>query len=193
MGTVPRGGALTRGGARAGDDVWISGRLGDAALAVEFRNGRAQVGESDRSEVCARLDRPQPRVALGLRLRGIATACIDVSDGLTGDLGHILERSQVGARVEWAMIPCSEALRRQPVETQLRCALAGGDDYELLFTAGAEHRAAVERAALEARTPVTRVGAITDGRDLLVVDRDGRPMDMPFKAYDHFGSYDPSP
>jgi thiamine-monophosphate kinase len=71
--------------------------------------------------------------------------------------------------------------------------LAGGDDYELLFTAGAEHRAAVERAALEARTPVTRVGAITDGRDLLVVDRDGRPMDMPFKAYDHFGSYDPSP
>jgi thiamine-monophosphate kinase len=112
---------------------------------------------------------------------------------LLGDLGHILSRSKVGAVLRWATIPRSPAMHRQPADMQLRCALAGGDDYELAFTAPASRRTAVEAAASAARTSVTRVGAITDGRDLIVEDEAGKSIDTPFKAYDHFGSYDPTP
>jgi thiamine-monophosphate kinase len=193
VGEVPRGGALNRAGAQVEDDLWISGALGDAALALELHAGRARADASQSTAVRLRLDRPTPRVALGIALRGLATSCIDVSDGLIGDLGHILSRSKVGASVEWAGIPRSDVLLAQSREIQFRCALAGGDDYELAFTAPTSQRAAVEAAAVDARTPVTRVGVITEGRDLVFHDEAGQPMDMPFKAYDHFGSYDPAP
>jgi thiamine-monophosphate kinase len=192
IGEVPRDAALTRAGARVGDDVWITGELGDAAFALDAHAGRVRLDAVDASSVFLRLENPTPRVALGVGLRGLASACIDVSDGLIGDLGHVLARSNVGATVGWATIPRSPVLRRQARETQFRCVLAGGDDYELAFTAPAAHRAAVEAAAGDARTPVTRVGAITEGRDLIVHDEAGKPMDTPFKAYDHFGSYEPS-
>jgi thiamine-monophosphate kinase len=193
FGEVPRDHALTRSGARLGDDIWVSGQLGDAALALAARAGRVDLGPEDASHARTRLERPTPRVRLGEQLRGVATACIDVSDGLLGDLGHILSRSKVGAVLRWATIPRSPVMHRQPADLQLRCALAGGDDYELAFTAPASHRAAVDAAASAARTSVTRVGAITDGRDLIVEDEAGKPIDTPFKAYDHFGSYDPTP
>jgi thiamine-monophosphate kinase len=141
----------------------------------------------------ARLDRPSPRVQLGIALRGLATACIDVSDGLVGDLGHIAKRSGVGLTLGWGQVPRSPVLRAQAAGIQLRCALAGGDDYELAFSAPAARRAEVEAAGQRARTLVTRVGAITDGRDLVILDEAGEPMDMPFKAYDHFGSHEPKP
>jgi thiamine-monophosphate kinase len=191
IGEVPRGRGFTRAGAGRGEDVWVSGRLGDAALALELDTGLHDLTPAEAAEARQRLRRPAPRVGLGMALRGIATACIDVSDGLVGDLGHILARSNCGATLKWVDVPRSPALRRQPQEVQLRCALAGGDDYELAFTAPAARRDAVEAAADAARTPVTRVGAITDGRDLIIQNEAGNPVDMPFKPYDHFGSYGP--
>lgn len=193
IGEVARGQALTRAGARVGDDLWVSGDLGDAALALEVIAGRIRVGEDDASSIRLRLERPTPRVALGVALRGLATSCIDISDGLIGDLRHVLTRSKVGAELRWARVPRSAPMRRHSSDTQLQCVLAGGDDYELLFTANSAHRIAVETAAERTRTPVTRVGVITEGRDLVVLDENGEPMDRPFKAYDHFGTYDSTP
>jgi thiamine-monophosphate kinase len=185
MGRVPRGQALLRSGARPGDDLWVSGTLGDAAFGLALRQGGAAVPADARAAV-ERLERPQPHVALGLALRGVATAAIDVSDGLLGDLGHIMERSAVGARVEWNRVPRSEALRRQVEADQRRFTLAGGDDYELLFTAPAGRRGAVERAAAAAGVAVTRIGEVTSTGRLELVDADGRAMDTAPRAFDHF-------
>jgi thiamine-monophosphate kinase len=193
VGEVPRGQTLTRAGAHAGDDLWLSGEIGDAALALEAMAGRIAVDQADASAIRVRLERPAPRVALGVALRGVATSCIDISDGLIGDLRHVLTRSKVGAVLRWVSIPRSPALHRQANDTQLRCMLAGGDDYELLFTAPTAHRSAVQDAGERTRTPVTRVGVITEGRDLALHDDKGKPMDTPLKAYDHFGTYDSTP
>lgn len=132
MGEAPLGSALLRSGARPGDAIWVSGPLGNARLALEVMQGRA---DAPLAPLRAALERPQPRVALGLALRGRASSCIDLSDGLLGDLGHVLKASGVGATLDWAALPRGEALAAQPPEVQLRCLLAGGDDYELLFTA----------------------------------------------------------
>jgi thiamine-monophosphate kinase len=185
MGSVPRGQALLRSGARPGDDVWVSGALGDAAFGLALRQGGTPVPGDARVAV-ERLERPQPQVGLGLALRGVATAAIDISDGLLGDLGHIMERSAVGARVEWNRIPRSDALRRQSEADQRRFALAGGDDYELLFTAPSGRRSAVERAAAGAGVAVTRIGEVTSTGRLELVDADGRAMDTAPRAFDHF-------
>lgn len=185
MGSVPRGQALLRSGARPGDDVWVSGTLGDAAFGLALRQGGSE-GLADARAAVERLERPRPQVGLGLALRGVATAAIDISDGLLGDLGHLLERSAVGARVEWNRLPRSEALRRQPEATQRRLALAGGDDYELLFTAPAGRRDEVERAAAAGGVAVTRIGEVTSTGRLELVDADGRAMDTAPRAFDHF-------
>jgi len=185
MGSVPRGQALLRSGARPGDDVWVSGTLGDAAFGLALRQGGIPVPADVRAAV-ERLERPQPQVGLGRALRGVATAAIDISDGLLGDLGHIMERSAVGARVEWNRIPRSDALRRQSEADQRRLALAGGDDYELLFTAPVGRRGEVERAAGDAGVAVTRIGAVTPTGRLELVDADGRSMDTAPRAFDHF-------
>jgi len=192
VGAVPPGLAHSRAGAQVGDDLWVSGTVGDSALALLGRSGRTNLDMADQAVVQARLDRPTPRVGLGTALRGVATACVDVSDGLLGDVGHVLERSRVGARIEWPAVPRSPALLRQPRDVQILCALAGGDDYELAFTAPASRRAAVRAAARRSETAVTRIGAIAEGRDLVVVDEGAKRMDTPFKAYDHFGAYGPS-
>jgi thiamine-monophosphate kinase len=193
VGTVPAGAYRSRAGASAGEELWVSGTLGDAALALLDRSGGAALDMADRPLVHARLDRPSPRVSLGVALRGVATACVDVSDGLVGDIGHIVERSGVSATVLWQQVPRSPALQRQPRALQMRCALAGGDDYEIVFTAPASRRAAVLAAARRTGTPVARIGTIADGRDLSVLDEGGRPIDIPFRAYDHFGPYGPDP
>lgn len=186
MGVVPRGQALLRSGARPGDDIWVSGSLGDAAWGLALRRGEASAETADARTAIERLERPQPRVGLGRALRGVASSAIDVSDGLLGDLGHILERSQVGARILWSGIPRSEGLRRRPDAEQLRWALQGGDDYELLFTAPAQGRTAVEACAGAAAVAVARIGEITATGGLVLLDAAGRPMDTAPRAFDHF-------
>lgn len=190
LGEVPAGQALTRAGARPGDDIYVSGTLGDAALALEAMSGRTVVAAAHAVACRERLENPTPRVPLGEALRGSASAAIDVSDGLTGDLGHILERSRVGATIELAAIPRHEALGAKLAGPErsvaLRCLLAGGDDYELCFTAAPS---AQERIAAIARTcalTVTRIGVVTEGGGLVVRDEWGAPLPSLPPAYDHF-------
>ncbi len=186
MGTVPLGRALLRSGARVGDDIWVSGQLGDAALGLAFRRNEIDLQPPDAERVVDRLERPAPRVHLGARLVGIASSAIDVSDGLVGDLRHVLRGSGVGAIIDWTQVPRSPVLQQQPMHIQYRCALIGGDDYELVFTAALNRRAEVIAAA--ETTPVTRIGTVTATADLAVLDGQGAPVDTGSGAYDHFGS-----
>jgi thiamine-monophosphate kinase len=179
IGQVPAGVALFRAGARAGDDLWVSGELGGAALALARPEIRA---------AAKRLNEPEPRLELGERLRGLAHAAIDVSDGLVGDLGHILERSGVGAVVRYADVPKDVAFSTIRDEELIRdCVLSGGDDYELLFTAAPAQRGEVEALARELGLRLTAIGSIQPASaSLQVLDAQGKRV--PFKrAFDHFG------
>lgn len=188
LGDLPRQAVRTRAGARVGDDLWVSGTLGDARAALACRNGEVRgLQAAHAAAFSSRMDWPQPRVALGETLRGVATAAIDVSDGMLGDLGHILTRSRVGAVIEWERVPRSKALRSLSPEQQRRCALTGGDDYELLFTAAAERRTDVEAAAAAADVAVARIGHIVEARDgLRLLDANGVEFKVPWRAFDHF-------
>ena len=186
FGEVPAGQALLRSGARDGDDLWVSGELGDARLALEVFRGRLSLPAADFERVRQAMETPQPRVALGQALRGLAHSAIDLSDGLVGDLGHVLRRSGVGAVVDVDSIPRSDILSRQSLALQHECLLAGGDDYELLFTAAADARSAVEAAARRAGVRVARCGRIVSGNTLSLVDGAGRPLAAAFRAFDHF-------
>ncbi|MFN9966429.1 MAG: thiamine-phosphate kinase [Lysobacteraceae bacterium] len=188
VGYVAPGQALTRSGAQPGDDLWITGTLGDAAGALAlWRSGVPMLRTGSLRE---RLDRPAPRLGAGLALRGLATACIDVSAGFLADLGQVLAMSGVGADVEVDGLPTSAALAEAFPDPLVRRALqmAGGDDYELCFTAPERQREAV-RAALDAvATPATRVGRITEGASLRLFDADGLPVPLPARrGYVHFG------
>jgi thiamine-monophosphate kinase len=175
--------ALRRSGARIGDDVWISGTLGDAAGALAQLQATTLVDP----ELRARLDRPTPRIALGRAVAGIATACIDVSDGLLADLGHVCAASGVGAEVELAELPASPALRSAFGDDELRLLQAtGGDDYELCFTAPEAMRGAVDHAAREAGVAVTRIGRIVAGRAVAALDADGESWAPPQRGFVHF-------
>lgn len=189
FGEIPPGQALRRDAALAGDDIWISGTLGDARLALA---GLRHEVALDRASLCtatARLDAPTPRVALGLALRSIAHAAIDISDGLIGDLGHILQRSDCGAQVNLDALPLGPLLARQPQALQREFALAGGDDYELCFTAATTQRAAVLTAAHATGTSVTRVGSILPAAcGLRLVDTSGVALDPQYASFDHFTS-----
>ena len=186
FGEVPAGAALLRSGARAGDMVWVSGTLGDARLALEAFRGTLTLAGDDFTAVRAALELPQPRVALGIALRGVATSAIDVSDGLLGDLGHILQRSGVGATLRLDALPRSAALRHQDDSMQRRCLLTGGDDYELLFTAPPPADAAVRNAARAAGVEVISIGRIEAEPGLRVQGADGRPTAHDERAFDHF-------
>ena len=186
FGEVPAGRALLRSGARAGDDLWVSGVLGDARLALEVFRGRVVLGGDDFERVRRAMELPQPRVALGLALRGVASSAIDLSDGLAGDLGHVLARSGVAAVVELDALPRSTTLAAQPAALQQECLLAGGDDYELLFTAPPAQRAAVLAAGRTAGVAVTRCGRIEAGSGLAVVDCAGNALAAAWRGFDHF-------
>jgi len=186
FGQVPAGQALLRSGARAGEDLWVSGVLGDARLALEAFRGRVTLAGEDFEAARRAMECPQPRVALGLALRGVASAAIDLSDGLLGDLGHILKRSRVGARVELAALPRSAALARQAEELQHECLLAGGDDYELLFTAPAAKRDAVRAAARRAGVDLACIGRIEAEPGLRIVDAQGAALAPRWHGFDHF-------
>ncbi|MBI5437307.1 MAG: thiamine-phosphate kinase [Nitrosomonadales bacterium] len=187
MGEVPQGAALRRDGAQAGDDVWVSGSLGDAALALAHLQGKFQLSAADFSSCAPALHQPQPRVALGLALRGVAHSAIDVSDGLLADLGHILECSKAGAEILFTALPISRTL--QPYLAQplgKHCALAGGDDYELCFTVPASRRAEVEKIPVKLGLPLTRIGSIVAGSGCAVRAADGSVINMGESGYDHF-------
>lgn len=202
FGEVPvvngRSQALLRSGAQAGDDLYVSGTLGDARLALEVFRGTVSVPAPVFAAARLRLEQPSPRVALGLALRGIATAMIDVSDGLLGDLGHILQQSGVGATVNtdiaitlvaaYALSTGSSGqFGTEITSNQWRgWALAGGDDYELLFTAPVSARAAVAAAAQTSQTAVTRIGHIDTARGLRLVDGQGQTVPNTYTSFDHF-------
>ncbi len=193
MGEVPSGKALRRDGARVGDDVWVSGTLGDAALAVAARKREIRLSGQQLALLAPRLDRPVPRVALGVALRGIAHGAIDVSDGLLADLGHICERSGVCAEIDVDAVPGSQLLRTSVAAREsVRLLLAGGDDYELCFTAPRARRASVLRAGARAGVPVTRIGEILARRraaaPVSVISASGSPVVLDgTRGFDHFG------
>jgi thiamine-monophosphate kinase len=198
MGEVPPGHALLRSGAQPGDDIYVSGTVGDAALALQHLLGHCSLDDSAFAAARLRLERPTPRVALGLALRGVASAMADVSDGLLGDLGHILERSGTGATLalENTMLllaaPAMAMQARgrfgtQSVEKFLQqCVFAGGDDYELVFTAPPSAYAAVDAAATSSHTPVTRIGRIDRLTGLRVVNAQGAEVTGDWRSFDHF-------
>ncbi|APA86616.1 thiamine-phosphate kinase [Paraburkholderia sprentiae WSM5005] len=192
FGSVPPQTALRRDTAQPGDDIWVSGTLGDARAGLGLQRGEWSADANDIATFRQALERPEPRVALGLALRGIAHAALDLSDGLAGDLLHILERSSVGASVDVDAVPRSAALRRLPHDVQQRCTLAGGDDYELCFTAPVAARAAVEAAAHKASVPVTRIGTIsalaaaTDRPAIAWRNATGAPLTVTLQGFDHF-------
>jgi thiamine-monophosphate kinase len=202
FGEVPvvngRSQALLRSGAKAGDDVYVSGTVGDARLALEVFRGTVSVPGPVFEAARLRMEQPTPRVALGLALRGVATSAIDISDGLLGDLGHLLKQSGVGATVDVVKaVNLIAALARYtglggsfdaeiPSADWQRWALSGGDDYELLFTAPAAQREAVAHAAVQSQTRVTRIGQIDAHLGLRLVDAQGQAVPNDFTSFDHF-------
>jgi thiamine-monophosphate kinase len=185
LGEVAAGRALRRSGAWTGDSIWISGRPGRAALGLAHLQGRTVLREPQLADCLAALHRPQPRVELGLALSGLATAAIDVSDGLLADLGHILEQSAVAARLQIPQLPAA-GLERD-------CLLAGGDDYELLFTAAASCDNEIKALADELQLPLARIGEVVTGPPGALVLRDANDEDIApaRRGYDHFGSRSP--
>lgn len=170
-----------------GDDVWVSGTPGDAFAALGQIFGYWTFAEPLFGYFRSRMDLPEPRVALGPGLLNAATACCDISDGLVGDLKHILERSGVSARLFWPAFPKSDAMKLLPEAIQQRCILSGGDDYELLFTAPSHCRGEVERIAERAGTRVSRIGEIVPAGDpLKVIDANGAEVACG-ASFNHFG------
>ena len=180
LGDVPAGQALRRAGAAPGDDVWVSGELGGAALALA-RPGCAGAAK--------RLHEPEPRVALGQRLRGLASAAIDVSDGFAQDLGHLLESSGVGAVVQYDLVPKFSAFKKlEDKKFEAQCVLSGGDDYELVFTAPQRVRAGIEAVSKELDLALSRVGTIQQGESkLLIIDQERKPIAVA-RGFDHFAT-----
>jgi thiamine-monophosphate kinase len=187
MGEVPKGGALLRRGAQVGDEVWVSGRLGDAALALAHLQGRIVLSEAEFAACAPALHQPQPRVALGLALRGLANCAIDISDGLLADLGHILDASIVGAQIGLMELPVSLPVSENYGRSLgIQCALAGGDDYELCFTAPVARHAELLRISASLDLPLTRIGKIVAGQGCIVHDAAGNPLNLGSSGYDHF-------
>lgn len=186
FGEVPAGQALLRSGARAGDDLYVSGTLGDARLALEAFRGNVVLDGAALERVRVAMEQPQPRVALGLALRGVATSAIDVSDGLLGDLGHVLRRSGVGVELQVDALPRSDALRALPLAWQRTCTLAGGDDYELVFSAPPARAAQVDAAARGAGVAVTRIGRIVEATGVRLFDAGGHALPNGYASFDHF-------
>jgi len=186
--------ALLRSGARAGDDVYVSGTLGDARLALDALRDSIALPADLLAQARQRLEQPTPRVALGMALRGVASAALDLSDGLLGDLRHLLKASGVGATLDTSAAIQLLAATAHPaclnglisLKKQLECVLSGGDDYELAFTAPVSARQAVQAAARQSDTPVTRIGCIDTELGLRLQDADGQRLSGAFSSFDHF-------
>jgi len=188
-----QGSALLRSGARAGDDLYVSGHLGDARLALRALTGRLHLPPDLLTQTRDRLEQPEPRIALGLALRGWASAAIDLSDGLAGDLGHMLKASGVGATLEGPTLTGLLQAQSHPQWSQISPpvqaldeVLAGGDDYELAFTAPPALRDRIDQAAKSSQTPVTRIGRIDTQTGLRLIDAEGRTQPVTQLSFDHF-------
>ena len=194
FGEIPRGQALLRSGAQVDDDIYVSGMLGDARLALDALQGKIELPREILAQARQRLELPTPRVALGTALRGVATSSIDISDGLVGDLGHILKASGVGAQIDTnitmnLIAACTRIdwIKGQfNAEKQLQMVLSGGDDYELAFTCPPTARQAVHAASVSSQTPVTRIGVIQSQPGLRLVNGRGQPVDGQFASFHHF-------
>ncbi len=187
MGEVPAGAALRRNGASPGNDIWVSGTLGDAALAVAHRHGRLRLDEADYAEAVMRLYEPSPRVNLGQALRGMATSAIDISDGLLADITHICRLSGVGAKVQFEDLPISAIVAKHERTPQgLQAIVAGGDDYELCFTAPPNARESMADLSDMLGVALTRIGTIEDGTGIELLDANGRQIAIDGRGFDHF-------
>jgi thiamine-monophosphate kinase len=194
LGTVPRGQAVRRGGARPGDSLYVSGTIGDAALGLKLRRGDADaaawpISDAAREWLIRRYLRPEPRTALAGALLAHATAAMDISDGFVIDCGRLCAASGVAARVAASAIPLSQAASAVTAaeSLMLHTALTGGDDYEVLFAVRGGEEAALESAAGHAGIPVARIGAISEGQAALtLLDNDGAPLDLGAGGFDHF-------
>jgi thiamine-monophosphate kinase len=186
LGLVPRWRALTRSGAKPGDRVYVTGYLGEAALGLRLFQGRLGLPEEYQGPVVERLNRPVPRVAAGLQLRGIASACIDISDGLVADLGHILAASNAGARIRLDYLPLSPAYDCVHAQVGWEPALAGGDDYELCFTVPPAREPLLYKVAMKLGVPFREIGVIEIEPGLRIVNEQGANFAPPTAGYDHF-------
>jgi thiamine-monophosphate kinase len=188
LGEVPQEFVLRRDAALAGDDIWLSGATGEAALALAHLKGRVKLEGAAREACLARLHTPEPRVELGGRLRGFARSAIDVSDGLLADLGHILEASGIGAELAWDSLPRATAIAACPDKALAAdCLLAGGDDYELAFTAPPFRRSEIEAMGKDLEIPLTRIGVAVAGDPVVALrDSGGKLISSPRKGFDHF-------
>jgi len=186
LGEIPFTQALRRDAAQVGDDIWVSGTLGDARLALAAYRQELTLEAAAHQVAAQRMHQPTPRVALGLALRGVAHAAIDISDGLTGDLGHILARSRVGARLDVDALPAGPILRQQTTSLRSNFTLAGGDDYELCFTAAPQRRAQILAAAAQVAVEVTRVGQIEAASGLRLFDSGDALLELTVTSFDHF-------
>lgn len=188
LGSVPRGQALTRSGARPGDIVYITGITGEARAALDILQGKSRAETNTENHLLARYWRPEPRIAAGTHLRGLASAAIDVSDGLLADLQHIADNSGVGAIIEAGKLPLSK-----PVQTltshqwALQWALTGGDDYELCFTAAPGLSSRIDACMQSIGLPATAIGAITHGQGIVCIAENGEAMALQTPGYRHFG------
>ena len=186
VGECVPGAAMRRDGARAGDDIHVSGVVGEAAAGLQSKRHLLAAHASDVEHCRRRLDRPEPRVGLGRALAGVAHASIDVSDGLVADLGHICSRSGLGATIEWARLPHSSALTALSASERMAAVLSGGDDYELIFTSPVTVREQVARIAADCGVPLTRIGRMGVGSGVSVLDHDGRALALDRGGFDHF-------
>jgi thiamine-monophosphate kinase len=190
IGEVPFGQSILRSGAQPGDDLYVSGHLGDARLALEaFRGLSLPQAVFDLAR--SRMETPSPRIALGQALRGVASSMADISDGLLGDLGHILKSSGVGAEIELTGLRdlmLTAKLWSIPPDMHRTCVLSGGDDYELVFTAPAHLRDRVQALAHASDTLVTHIGRITQATTLVLLDASGQVVPCEFSSFDHFAS-----
>ncbi|MCB1984325.1 MAG: thiamine-phosphate kinase [Burkholderiales bacterium] len=189
IGEIEKGQFLRRSGAKSGDDIWVSGYLGDAALALKYMLREIDLTDYEADYCLSALHMPTARVELGQHLVGLVHCAIDISDGLVADLGHILASSKQAAIVRFDSLPCSTVMKRhRSLPLAQHCLLAGGDDYELCFTAPRENRSSIECIAQKFEIPLTCIGEVTRGEGLYVMDGRGREMKIEKKGYDHFTS-----
>ena len=195
FGSIPSGKAIRRSGAKVGNDIWASGTIGDARLALAALRHEITLPESDLKQIEHRMHNPTPRVELGMTIREFASAALDISDGLLGDLHHILKQSQVSAKVFLDQIPKSETLQKQSEDIQNQFAASGGDDYEICFTAPTEKRGVIDEISTALNLPLTRIGSITEKvgavEKLSLFNKNGDLLDETksaalLKSFDHF-------
>jgi thiamine-monophosphate kinase len=195
FGSIPKDKAIRRSGALEGDDIWVSGVLGDARLALAALRHELKLESGDFEAIAKRMHQPTPRVQLGIALRGIANSALDVSDGLLGDLRHILKQSGKDAEILLDRIPKSTTLRKQSQTIQNQYAASGGDDYELCFTAPISKRNAIAKISTDLNLPLTQIGSIKSMQhsipEMYIVDSNGKELnaqeaDLLLKSFDHF-------